>query len=197
MGAMAVTKIYQAAMARADTPEEERRDFYFYVDEFHNFATDTFDEILSEARKYRLNITLAHQFMGQLSERIRTTVFGNVGSIISFRVGAEDAAVLAGEFDPIFSAKDIVNLAMRDFYCKVSISGETTQAFSARTLDIFPPKENYAQEALNYSREHYCSPKEQVENIISSWEEADASADAPAEANEKFQEVKFDEPMIG
>ncbi len=197
MGAMAVTKIYQAAMARADTPEEERQDFYFYVDEFHNFATDTFDEILSEARKYRLNITLAHQFMGQLSERIRTTVFGNIGSIISFRVGAEDADILAEEYSPIFTPKDIINLAMRDFCCKISINGETTQAFSARTLDIFyDNKNNSAEAARQFSRENYCLPKEQVENVISAWEEVDASTEKASPANEKFQEVEFEEPMI-
>ena len=196
MGAMAVTKIYQSAMARADVPEEERRDFYFYVDEFHNFATDTFDEILSEARKYRLNITLAHQFMGQLSERIRTTVFGNIGSIISFRVGAEDADVLAQEFNPIFSPRDIINLAMRDFYCKISVSGETAQAFSGRSLDVHYPAQNFAVEARQYSRQQYCHTKKEVENIISAWEEGTADPDKAQAANDKFQEVDFAEPLI-
>ncbi len=197
MGSMAVTKIYQAAMSRADTPEEERKDWYFYIDEFHNFATNTFDEILSEARKYRLNITIAHQFMGQLLENIRTTVFGNIGSIISFRVGAEDAAILAEEFNPIFTPRDIINLGVRDFYCKMSINGEITQAFSAKTLDINFPKENYAKECRDFSRETYCVPRDQVEKIIDSWNEADLTADKkkPAKGS-KFEEVDFEEPII-
>ncbi|MBT3349189.1 type IV secretory system conjugative DNA transfer family protein [bacterium] len=106
MGSLAITKIYQAAMSRADTAEENRVDFYFYVDEFQNFATDTFDEILSEARKYRLNLTIAHQFLGQLSEKIRTTVFGNVGSMVSFRVGGNDAKILENEYTPRVKERD-------------------------------------------------------------------------------------------
>ncbi|HEC21193.1 MAG TPA: type IV secretory system conjugative DNA transfer family protein, partial [Candidatus Peregrinibacteria bacterium] len=110
IGAMVVTKIQQAAMSRADIPEEQRKDFYLYCDEFQYFATDTFAEILSEARKYRLNLTMAHQYMGQLSSLIKTTVFGNVGSIINFRVGAEDAIILEQEYTPIFKIRDIINL---------------------------------------------------------------------------------------
>ncbi|MBI5414981.1 type IV secretory system conjugative DNA transfer family protein [Candidatus Peregrinibacteria bacterium] len=197
LGAMAITKIYQSAMSRADTPEEERTDFYFYVDEFHNFATDTFDEILSEARKYRLNITIAHQFMGQLSSKIRTTVFGNVGSLMSFRVGAEDAGILASEFNPIFTPRDIINLGIREFYCKMSINGEITQAFSARTLDMKTQKEHFAKEAQEYSRKMYCTPKEEAEKMISSWNESATNEDQKAQGgNKNFEEVEFEEPII-
>lgn len=130
LGAMIITKIYQSAMQRANMKEEDRKDFYFYVDEFQNFATDTFGEILSEARKYALDLTIAHQFMGQLTGGIRQTVFGNVGSMVSFRVGAEDARVLAEEYNPIFTERDIINLGVREFYVKMSVNGEIREAFS-------------------------------------------------------------------
>ncbi|PID70187.1 hypothetical protein CSB37_03360 [bacterium DOLZORAL124_38_8] len=176
LGAMAITKIYQAAMSRADTKEEDRVDFYFYVDEFQNFATDTFDEILSEARKYRLNLTIAHQFLGQLSNKIRTTVFGNVGSMISFRVGGDDAAILAQEYNPRFSERDIINLGVREFYTKLSINGELREAFSGRTLFISNPKENFAEECMKNSRENYCRPVEQVQELLKNWEEGKTEA---------------------
>jgi hypothetical protein len=203
LGAMAVTKIYQAAMSRADTPEENRRDFYFYVDEFHNFATDTFDEILSEARKYRLNITLAHQFMGQLSERIKKTIFGNVGTILSFRVGAEDAAILANEYDPIFTPRDIINLGVRDFYCKMSIRGDISQAFSGRTLEMQFPQENFVAECMDHSRSMYCRPVDEVQRVISSWEEKSTSEELlknqgsqKSVNDEYFAEPKFEQPIL-
>jgi hypothetical protein len=199
MGAFAVTKIYQAAMSRADTPEHQRKDFYFYVDEFHNFATDTFDEILSEARKYRLNLTLAHQFMGQLSPRIQKTIFGNVGSILSFRVGSEDAGILSKEYAPIFSPKDIINLGIREFYAKISIRGEITQAFSGRTLSIDFPKDNYFQDCIDFSRQNYCRPVQEVKKIIASWEEGiKISENTPAKNTEKksFEEPVFETPVL-
>ncbi len=171
LGAMAVTKIYQAAMSRADIPEEQRVDFYFYVDEFHNFATDSFDEILSEARKYRLNLTLANQFLGQLGEKIRKTVFGNVGSLLAFRVGGEDASILEGEFSPRFAARDIVNLGVRDFIVKMSIDGELEDAFSARTLNVDLPKDNFAEEVREFSRKTYARPRSEVTAILQKWEE--------------------------
>ncbi|HID92209.1 TPA: hypothetical protein EYP45_03770 [Candidatus Peregrinibacteria bacterium] len=171
LGAIAITKIYQAAMSRADTKEEDREDFYFYVDEFQNFATDTFDEILSEARKYRLNLTIAHQFLGQLSTQIRTTVFGNVGSMVSFRVGGEDAGILADEYNPRFSERDIINLGVREFYCKISIEGELREAFSGRTQDMTFPEKDISRECIELSRKKYCKPLEEVEKILSQWEE--------------------------
>lgn len=199
LGAIVVTKIYQAAMSRADTPEEERRDWYLYVDEFHNFATDTFDEILSEARKYRLNLTLAHQFLGQLSNKIRTTVFGNVGSIVSFRVGGEDARILSEEFNPRFSERDIINLGVRDFYIKMSIEGELCEAFSARSLDMVLPRENNAQKVVEHSRSHYARPVSDVESILQQWEEGkfDPKTDPNKKGNSAFEEESdFQEPIV-
>ncbi len=197
MGALAITKIYQAAMARADTPEEDREDFYFYVDEFQNFATDTFDEILSEARKYRLNLTLAHQFLGQLSEKIRTTVFGNVGSMVSFRVGGNDAKILEEEYNPRVKERDIINLAVQNFYCKMSIEGELREAFSGKTMWMNFPKDDYSAECIQHSHDNYCRPIEEVQEILQQWEEgkldiqkqADkkgASKNGPGDLDEDF-----------
>ena len=198
MGAFAITKIYQAAMSRADIPEEDRQDFYFYVDEFQNFATDTFDEILSEARKYHLNITLANQFLGQLSDKIKTTVFGNVGSMVSFRVGAEDSSVFAREYAPIFEPKDIINLGVREFYTKMSINGETTQPFSGKTLDMKFPKNSYVTEIMDASRHKYCLPVDKVKKILNSWEEGDLNNDNSKQSISKtqFEEPDFEIPIL-
>ncbi len=200
MGAFAVTKIYQAAMSRADILEEQRKDFYLYVDEFHNFATDTFDEILSEARKYRLNLTLAHQFIGQLSPRMQKTIFGNVGSLVSFRSGSEDAEILRKEYDPIFTERDIINLGVREFYCKMSIKGEITQAFSGRTLAIEGNPNNSEKECIEFSRKTYCQPLADVKKTISAWEEgvSEPSTEKVVEnkSNSNFSEPEFVEPLV-
>lgn len=196
IGSMIITKIYQAAMARADMREEDRKDFYFYVDEFQNFATDTFGEILSEARKYHLCLTIAHQFIGQLNEEIRKTVFGNVGSIISFRVGAEDAVVLAEEYTPVFEVRDIINLGVREFYTKMSIDGELTEAFSGKTLDIRYADVDRGKEIIRMSREKYCMPREDVEKNLKKWDEA-SEDDAPVNANDVIKQAEdFDMPLI-
>ncbi|MBT3293068.1 type IV secretion system DNA-binding domain-containing protein [Candidatus Peregrinibacteria bacterium] len=193
VGSMIITKMYQAAMSRADTAEADRPDFYFYVDEFQNFATDTFYEILSEARKYHLNLTIAHQYMGQLSDKIRQTVFGNVGSMISFRVGAEDAKILSEEYSPIFNERDIINLGVREFYTKMSIDGEIREAFSGRTMDAPVPTNDISKEIRELSRKKYCEPKANVEVMLKKWDEA-ASAEATEE--EMAVEEKFEEPIL-
>jgi len=194
IGSMIITKMYQAAMSRANVEEEHRPDFYFYVDEFQNFATDTFYEILSEARKYHLDLTIAHQYMGQLSSRIRQTVFGNVGSIISFRVGAEDAGVLEKEYEPIFKERDIINLGVREFYLKMSVKGEIREAFSGRTVDVPKSKDDHTQEIIALSRKKYCTPKKQVEEMLKRWDEAAAAP--PSEEESAETEEKFEEPII-
>ncbi len=191
LGAMIVTKLYQAAMSRADIPEDQRRDFYFYVDEFQNFATDTFAEILSEARKYRLNLTIAHQYMGQLSDFVRKTVFGNVGSIISFRVGADDAGALAEEYNPIFKARDIINLGVREFYCKMSVNGEIREAFSARTIDVPHVKEPFTNQIIENSRKTFCEPRKKVEELLAKWDEAGEFENMGPE-----EDPVFEEPLI-
>jgi len=188
LGAMMVTKIYQSAMSRADTSEEQRRDFYLYVDEFQNFATDTFGEILSEARKYRLNLIIAHQFLGQLEEKIRKTVFGNVGTMLSFRVGSEDAQILENEFAPIFKKRDFVNLAVQDFYIKMLIDGESKDAFSAKSLFVKYPEKNFVDIIRETNRKHYALPREKVEEILQKWNED--------RYENNFLEMKFETPLL-
>lgn len=175
LGGMIVTKIQLAAMGRVEIPEEEREDFYLYVDEFQNFATESFANILSEARKYRLNLTLAHQYISQLifdgNTAVRDAIFGNVGTIVTFRVGAEDAEFLEKEFDPVFLMNDIVNLAKYDIYLKLMIDGIAGDAFSAATLppldlsDTLPNEEK----AIRISRERYGKNRAEVEERISRW----------------------------
>lgn len=170
LGAFLVTKIQLAAMSRVDTPESERRDFYLYVDEFQNFATESFANILSEARKYHLSLVVAHQYIKQMEEPVMDAVFGNVGTIISFRVGAEDAEFLEKWFQPDFMMNDIVNLGKRDMYLKLMINGVSSKGFSASTLERFPKLENSNRQAIiAASRESYSTPKNIVEKEIMEW----------------------------
>ncbi len=175
LGGMIVTKIQLAAMGRVDMPEPERKDFYLYVDEFQNFVTESFANILSEARKYKLNLILAHQYINQLvfdnNTTVRDAIFGNVGTIISFRVGAEDAEHLEKEFEPIFMMNDIVNLAKYQVYLKLMIDGIAGDAFSATTLPPFNLEDTAENEekAIRISRERYSRKREEVEEKISRW----------------------------
>lgn len=168
-GAMIITQLQLAAMSRVDIPEEQRKDFYLYVDEFQNFATDSFADILSEARKYRLNLVMAHQYINQLPEKVRDAVFGNVGTMISFRVGAADAEFLALEFEPIFTQNDIVNLAKYTIYLKLMIDGVASQAFSASTLPPEWEKFGNREKIIKASRERYAKPREVIEEKIARW----------------------------
>ncbi|MCK4591965.1 type IV secretion system DNA-binding domain-containing protein [Candidatus Parcubacteria bacterium] len=170
LGAMLITKVQLAAMGRSDIPEEERKDFYLYVDEFQNFATESFAGILSEARKYKLNLIVAHQYIGQLEEEVRDAIFGNVGTIVTFRVGAADAEFLEKEFEPVFMMNDLVNLTKYDIYLKLMIDGVTGDAFSATTL---PPlgvtEQSNVEKIIKVSRERYANKREVVEEKISRW----------------------------
>ena len=175
LGAMMITKIQLAAMSRVDTPEEERKDFYLYVDEFQNFATDSFANILSEARKYRLNLIIAHQYIEQVEENITAAVFGNVGTLISFRVGAADAEFLEKEFFPTFTLEDLVNLSKFQIYIKLMIDGVTSEGFSANTLMPVPLPENSGhirEKVIKVSRERYASSRDVIEDKIMRWSES-------------------------
>ncbi len=171
LGAMMITRIQLAAMARVDMPELERNDFYLYVDEFQNFATDSFIDILSEARKYRLNLVLAHQYVSQLEERVQNAILGNVGTIVAFRLGAMDAENLEKEFEPTFYANDLVNLTKHDLYIKLMIDGVAASPFSGTALppiDLGVTEKNY-QKVVELSRTRYASPREKVEREILKW----------------------------
>lgn len=175
LGAMLITKIQLAAMSRIDIPEEERNDFYLYVDEFQNFATESFSNILSEARKYRLNLIIAHQYIEQIEEDIAAAVFGNVGTIVSFRVGATDAEFLEKEFFPVFTQENLVNLPKFQVYLKLMIDGVASEAFSARTLapvklDTTVPRD-VKEKVIKVTRERYTKPRVLVEEKITRWSE--------------------------
>ncbi|MFA5791540.1 MAG: CxxC-x17-CxxC domain-containing protein [Candidatus Paceibacterota bacterium] len=175
LGGMIITKIQLAAMERVRIPEENRKDFYLYVDEFQNFVTDAFAGILSEARKYRLNLTVAHQYTAQLisdkSSAVRDAVFGNVGTMIVFRVGSDDADFLEKEFDPEFTPQDIVNLPNYKIYLKLMIDGVTSRPFSAKTLPqmVKSDDKKIEEEVIKSSRALYCKSKEVVEREINDW----------------------------
>lgn len=170
LGALLITKIQLAAMSRVDIPEEDRRDFFLYVDEFQNFATESFANILSEARKYRLDLILGHQYITQMEETVRDAVFGNVGTIVSFRVGAEDAEWLEKEFSPEFTAGDLVNLAKYNIYLKLMIDGIAGSPFSARTLKPLPrPEQSFREKIIQVSRERYSTPGQIIEDKIARW----------------------------
>lgn len=163
LGAMLATMIHLAALSRADLPEAKRRAFYLYVDEFHNFVTLSFADILSEARKYGLNLILSHQYIEQLDEKIRAAVFGNVGTIITFRVGVEDAEYLVREFSQAFDEADLVNLPNYHIYLKLMIDGVTSKPFSAVTL--LPPKseKSFKERIIEASRKKYGRVRKEVE----------------------------------
>ncbi len=175
LGGMLITKIQLAAMERVRIPEDERKDFYMYVDEFQNFVTDSFASILSEARKYRLNLTLAHQYIAQLvtkdSMAVRDAVFGNVGTMIIFRVGAADAEFLEPEVEPEFLVQDLVNLPNYTIYLKLMVDGITSRPFSAKTLPPFktPADSNVTEQIIESSRKLYARSREDVERDINEW----------------------------
>lgn len=157
LGAMIITKFQLAAMNRVNIPEEERRDFFLYIDEFQNFATDSFVKILSEARKFRLDLLLTNQYIGQLSEEIQKAIFGNVGTLVSFGVGAADAQILSREFSEKYTAADLVNLSNFDTIIKLAVDNETSKPFFAHTLPLPRCRNQNREKVIRMSREKYRS----------------------------------------
>ncbi len=191
LGAMIITKLQLAALSRVDIPESQRKDFYLYVDEFQNFVTDSFATILSEARKYRLNLTVGHQYIGQLTPdnnpKVRDAVFGNVGSMVVFRVGAADAEFLETEFEPSFTPVDIVNLPKFHVVLKLMINGIASDPFTAVTI---PLNDDWmvgnGEKIIKVSRERYANPRAEVEDKIQRWmgtEFHEASAESHSSEN--------------
>ena len=204
LGSMFITKVKQAGMARASLPEKERHDFYLYVDEFHNVVTETFENVLSEARKDGLCLTMAHQYMGQLLPRVQAAVLGNGGSIVIFRVGGDDAVTLKPEMAPVFDIKDMINLGVREFYIKLMIDGESYDPFSAETLAVLdPPHRSFRPEIIARSREKYTISADAAKKLIAE-EESTILRSAQEKAiiegkskNETSAEVeKVAEPLI-
>jgi len=170
LGGMLITKIYLAAMSRADLGEDELKklpSFYLHVDEFQSFASDSFADILSEARKYKLALSLAHQYIEQMSEQVKAAVFGNVGTMITFRVGSADAEVFEREYSPVFTAEDMVNLGFAQIYLRLMIDGVGSKPFSAITLPPLPkPEVNFRDIVIEASRKNYGRKREMVEEVI-------------------------------
>ncbi|MEI8248865.1 MAG: type IV secretion system DNA-binding domain-containing protein, partial [Candidatus Taylorbacteria bacterium] len=184
LGGLLVTKIYLAAMSRADVPDRVMKvlpNFYLFVDEFQNFANASFADILSEARKYKLNLTIAHQYIEQMDELVRPAVFGNVGTMIAFRVGATDAEALEKEFAPQFEIEDFVNLGKYQLYLKLMIDGLSSAPFSATTLPpIAHPDISYVKEIIAASREQFAGARASVEEgIVKFHESTPAKKPAP------------------
>lgn len=197
LGGMLVTKIQLSAMERVDTPEEERKDFFLYVDEFQNFATPAFANILSEARKYRLSIIMAHQYVAQLDEVVADAVFGNVGSIITFRVGGSDAEALTKEFTPTFMEEDIVNLSKFTIILKLMIDGVASQPFTANTMPPIGSPTGSREKVIKVSRERYGRSRASVEDKIMRWsgmggdeEDLEMDVDTTREKKDKPKENK-------
>ncbi len=158
LGAMLVSSIMLAATNRAEVPETYRQQFHLYVDEVQNFLTLAFADMLSESRKYGLDLVLAHQYISQLDEKVRSAIFGNVGTIISFRAGAEDAPFLAREFQPIFEVSDLIALSNYHIYLKLMIDSTSSKAFSAKTLPPPHMATSYKREIVEFSKVKYGRP---------------------------------------
>lgn len=187
LGSFLVTKIQLAAMSRSDIPNiKDRRPFYLYVDEFQNFATDSFATILSEARKYGLNLTIANQYISQMTESVRDAVFGNVGSMISFRVSADDAPILSKQFEPQFEATDLLSMHNRNFVINMIINGEKQPAFSASTLTIPDNVTDFSNQIIANSRMKYAKPREDVESQIKELIKIPEQFDTPS--RQRFQD---------
>jgi hypothetical protein len=166
LGAMVMSQIQLAALSRSHVPEKDRVSFYLYADEFYSFTTLSFADALAEARKYGLALTLAHQYLAQLDEKIQAAVFGNVGTLISFRIGQEDAKALYREFYPVFNEEDLVNLPNYEICLKLMIDGVTSQPFSAVTLPAPETGESCQEEVIQASRMKYARPRAEVEREL-------------------------------
>jgi len=171
LGSLMVTELYLAALRRAKQPEEDRRDFYLYIDELQSFATDDFPSILSEARKYRLNMAdMANQFISQLPPNLSSAILGNVGTLIAFASGSEDSEILAKEFYPEFRADHILGLPKHHVYMKLSIDGSTSSPFSAETLPpIKPLVISPREKIIGQTRQRYCVGQQSIETNITKW----------------------------
>jgi hypothetical protein len=190
IGSMLITKIYLAAMSRADKNDAELAQlpsFYLYVDEFQSFANKSFADILSEARKYKLSLNIAHQYIEQMEEEVRDAVFGNVGTMVTFRVGAFDAEVLEKEFAPVFTAEDLVNLGFAQVYLKLMIDGVSSAPFSARTMGpITKPDITFVEEIIESSRKQFARPRQEVEEEIQNWHMEGTVKEARPEPKDEY-----------
>lgn len=198
LGAFLVIKIQLAAMSRADIPNiDDRRPFYLYVDEFQNFATDSFATILSEARKYGLNLTVANQYVSQMQDTVRDAVFGNVGTMITMRVSADDAPILGKPFAPQFEPEDIMQMHNRHFIISMVIKGEKVPAFSATTLTIPPAQTDHSAQVIQNTRSLYAVPREQIEARIQSKNAAGPTAPPQSQSLQALHPIPSSATPVG
>jgi hypothetical protein len=200
IGGMLITKIQLAAQERQNIPEKDRRDFYLFVDEFQNFANESFANILSEARKYRLNLIVAHQYIEQLDEKVTPAIFGNVGTIIAMRVGAADAEAMETEFMPTFTPEDLVNLAKFQVYLKLMVDGVATSPFSANTIAPISVRTGSETAVIAQSRERYAEPRASIEEKVLKWsgmEAATAAVLSPPPVSETLPQLGEDLEALG
>jgi energy-coupling factor transporter ATP-binding protein EcfA2 len=169
LGSLLTTQFQLAAMSRADTPEHERRDFHLFLDEFHNFTTDSFAAILAEARKYRLCLTLSHQYVDQLSIEVRQAVFGNTGTIISFRIGYADAEILAKDFANTFIPRQFVDLDRYQIFVRLMEGGVASTPFPAKTMSPIGTTHSRAQKLVQRSRDKYSLSRKWIEEKLNNW----------------------------
>lgn len=200
LGSMIITKLYLAAMSRADVSETELKklpNFYLYVDEFQSFANKSFADILSEARKYKLNLTIAHQYIEQMEEEVRAAVFGNVGTMVTFRVGAYDAEVLEKEFAPTFTAEDLVNLGSYQIYLKLMIDGVSSSPFSAITMPpITKSVMNWRDDVIEASRKTFARPRDSVEAEVKLWHEPIKPPEVVRDTKKEENKTSKEEPKF-
>jgi len=157
---MMITKIQLAAMSRVHVEEEKRRDFYLYVDEFQNFATEAFIKILSEARKYRLNLTLANQYIAQIPEEVQKAIFGNCGSVASFIMGSEDSQVFSKEYGEHYTPEELVSLEKYQVINRISVDNVISQPFPARTLGLAKSSNQNKEKVIKVSKERYSKKRD-------------------------------------
>ncbi|MBI5769786.1 MAG: type IV secretion system DNA-binding domain-containing protein [Verrucomicrobia bacterium] len=177
LGALLMAQFQHAAMTRADTPEHERRDYFLVIDEFHNFTTETFAVALAEARKYRLNLTLAHQYLDQLTPETRAAVFGNVGTVVAFRVGYSDADVLADEFGQEFTKAQFADLQQHEVFMRTLQDGVPRVPFRGKTLPPISAPHRRRDKLRQRSRDKYATPRVLVENRLHRWMESSSYRD--------------------
>jgi hypothetical protein len=169
LGSLLVTSFELAALERVEVPEGKRQDFFLFIDEFHNFTTDSFATILSEARKYHLGITLSHQYLDQVHERVRHAIFGNVGSLVAFRVGESDAHLLANEYGRSYTSSQFSSLGNFEVLVKLLSGGQHGDPFGGRTLSPISLRSGRRESVIRRSREKYASKKHVVEEKIDRW----------------------------
>ncbi|PJA46880.1 hypothetical protein CO172_03440 [Candidatus Uhrbacteria bacterium CG_4_9_14_3_um_filter_36_7] len=194
-GAILITKIKQSAMKRVALPASERFPFYLYVDEFQNIATKTFENLLAEARKFGIALTMANQNLSQIDAALKASLFGNVASLITFQISSDDALILQNELAPIFEFHDVINLAAREIYVKMTIDGKRYDPFSAEVLTVTDPKhEIYADRIIENSRKMYATTREEVECMLE--EGDDGRSGRSSDKKEEVPQVSADEIIV-